>query len=99
MTSNVKTLFYPDAPGDGGENNSVNTGNRTKITEAKNSAGDDDKENAESVVNAQLIREGEPMRLTNLFVDKPCHVLLIGFLLLILITVVSYLVGYFDLTV
>ena len=38
------------------------------------------------------------MKLTNWFVDRPCTVMLVGFGILLLITVVSYLLGFFKMT-
>ena len=37
------------------------------------------------------------MRLTTLYVERPCTVLSIGFVLLILVSAVSAALGYFDL--
>lgn len=43
-----------------------------------------------------MIREGEPMAITNMFVDKPCTVLIIGFVTLIACSVLSFSLGFFK---
>ena len=50
----------------------------------------------ESESHKQLMREGEPMRITNLFVDRPCCIILICYFLLIAVTAISYAAGWFD---
>lgn len=44
------------------------------------------------------MREGQPMKITNLFVDRPCTVMLSGFVVLILIAAASYMLGLFEMT-
>ena len=50
-------------------------------------------------IQAQLIKEGEPMMITNMFVDKPITVLFVGILVLFMITFISAGLGYFDIAV
>ena len=45
------------------------------------------------------MKEGEPMRITNLFVDRPITVLVTGIVVLFLITFISAALGYFDIAV
>ena len=47
-------------------------------------------------VHEQLMREGQPTWLTNQFVDRPCTIILLCMLLLLIVTVVSYSLGYFE---
>jgi len=51
-----------------------------------------------SRVVAQLMKEGQPIWITNLFVNRPWTVLIIGYLILIAATVVAVVNDYFALT-
>lgn len=42
------------------------------------------------------MREGEPMMLTNYFVDRPCTIILGCMFVLIMISLISFLLGYFE---
>ena len=57
----------------------------------------DDAERQDRIIREQLIKEGEPMFITNIFVEKPCTVLISGFTVLMIITIISFFLGYFKL--
>lgn len=93
--SNMKSLFYPDVDeGQAGLNG--NTDEKKKMEENAGKNVDHKEGEQDPEVLAQLLREGQPMRLTNWFVDRPCTVMLTGFGILILITAASYLLGFFK---
>uniref|UniRef100_A0A7S3CP63 SSD domain-containing protein n=1 Tax=Strombidium rassoulzadegani TaxID=1082188 RepID=A0A7S3CP63_9SPIT len=43
-----------------------------------------------------LKKESEPLRITSLYVDRPCTVMLVGYLVLIIITFISISQNYFE---
>ena len=43
------------------------------------------------------MRDSEPMRITNLMVDKPCTVIVISMIVLIVISGIAQAAGYFEL--
>merc|ERR1712086_577419 len=59
---------------------------------------DEGKEESDGKANieSQLELEGQEMMITNLFVDKPCTVLLSGIFFLFLVTILSAALGYFE---
>jgi hypothetical protein len=63
--------------------------------EKSDAAGDGLKED-DSVI-AQQLREGQPMWITNKFVERPCCILILGLLILFVLTVASFGLGYFTL--
>ena len=64
----------------------------------KAAAEEEGEEPMEKDVLDQLIREGEPNMLISLFVDRPLCVLLVGFTSLLVVTAISFALGYFDLS-
>ena len=96
----MKSMFYPDMD----QNENVK-GNKVQ----NNDKASDDvmvdeiikqhkpQEKDKDVVE-YLIQEGQPMRMTNWFVDKPCTVMGVGFFVLIVISILAVTLGYFEQT-
>ena len=52
--------------------------------------------NDELLKSLHLEQESKPFYLTNLFVDQPCKVLSIAYIILVIVTAIVFPLGYFE---